>query len=140
MLVRPEGPDPPAVTWTRKQVVLWMVSAWSAGRRPMFGGAQSTVRSALDWSALYLPITDPMRDIAQTYLQTWIWTQAERDVSFRELCQRRNWSRSTAMRWIRWALDHIVSGLNADAVRRDGRAIASSTTPVHNPKMSVRGR
>ena len=91
MAQRPAGPDPPKAVWTSKRVVLWMVSAWAQGRRPAFQGKVSTVRSALDWCGLYLPIGHAMRDQASTYLLTWIWARAEKE-SFRDVCRRRGWS------------------------------------------------
>lgn len=117
---RIEGPDPPQRSnkpiWTRKRVTLWMVSAWREGRRPSFQGAISTVRSALDWAALYVPLTDPQNVVARDLLMLFLWTQAEGE-SFRDLIRRRGGSRSTAMRRVNWALDQIVTGLNAAAER-----------------------
>lgn len=103
------------LVWTRKRALLWMVSAWQAGKRPAFRGetatVQSSVRSAIDWVSLYLPHNDPMRGQATTYLLTAIWAQAEGE-SFRDVCRRRGWKRTSAAKWSKWALDHIVDGLN----------------------------
>ena len=117
---RIEGPDPPQRSskpiWNRRRVTLWMVSAWREGRRPSFQGAISSVRSALDWAALYVPMTDSQDIEARDLLMLFLWSQAERE-SFRDLIRRRGGSRSTAMRRVNWALDHIVEGLNCDAAR-----------------------
>ena len=106
---------PQGSVWTRKRALLWMVSAWQAGKRPAFRGeiatVQSSVRSALDWASLYLPYDDPMRGQATTYMLTAVWAQAEGE-SFRDVCRRRGWKRTSAAKWSKWALDHIVHGLN----------------------------
>jgi len=72
------------------------------------------MRSALDWAALYIPVTDPLHGEAHDLLMLFLWSQADGS-SFRDLCRRRDKSRSTAMRRVNWALDHIVEGLNLDA-------------------------
>jgi len=90
-----------------------MIGAWREGRRPAYQGALSTVRSALDWPALFLPRVDPGHEEAHDLLMLFLWSQAE-GASFRDLCVRRGKSRSTAMRRVNWALDRIVAGLNAD--------------------------
>ena len=90
-----------------------MIGAWREGRRPTYQGTLSTVRSALDWPALFLPVTDPAHGEAHDLLMLFLWTQAEGG-SFRDVCMRRGKSRSTAMRRVNWALDHIVLGLNQD--------------------------
>ena len=119
---RIEGPDPPQRSpkpiWNRRRVTLWMVSAWREGRRPSFLGAMSSVRSALDWAALYVPMVRPEDIEARDLLMLFLWSQAEGE-SFRELLRRRPGlgSRSTAMRRVNWALDHIVDGLNCEADR-----------------------
>lgn len=117
---RIEGPDPPQRSskpiWNRRRVTLWMVSAWREGRRPSFQGAMSSVRSALDWAALYVPMVSVDDIEARDLLMLFLWSQAEGE-SFRDICRRRHRSRTTAMRRVNWALDHIVEGLNDEADR-----------------------
>lgn len=93
-----------------------MVSAWREGRRPSFQGAMSSVRSALDWAALYVPMVRPEDVEGRDLLMLFLWSQGEGE-SFRDICRRRYRSRTTAMRRVNWALDHIVEGLNCDADR-----------------------
>lgn len=116
LLRRIEGPDPPSTNgpWTQDVVFQWMVATWKADRRETFEGRSSSVHSAGSWSALYLPATHHMRDQARNYLMASVWAAAGGE-SFRDLCLRRGWSRSTATRWRRWALQHIVNGLNSEA-------------------------
>lgn len=114
-LVRIEGPDPPDVgPWTHAVVLKWMIATWKADRRETFENRPSSIHSAQSWCALYIPQTHPMRGKARDYLLAYVWASAEGE-SFRDLCNRRGWSRSTAHRWARWALDHIVSGLDAES-------------------------
>lgn len=91
-----------------------MVSAWREGRRPSFQGALSSVRNAIDWAALYIPLVTEQDLEARDLLMLFLWSQAEGE-SFRDICRRRHRSRTTAMRRVNWALDHIVDGLNCDA-------------------------
>lgn len=75
------------------------------------------MRTAIDWAALYVPRLDPAHHEAHDLLMLFLWSQADGS-SFRDLCRRRGGlSRSTAIRRVNWALDHIVAGLNADAAR-----------------------
>ena len=117
---RVEGLDPPQRSskpvWNRRRVTPWMVTAWREGRRPSFQGAISSVRSALDWAALYVPMVSPQDIESRDLLMLFLWSQAEGE-SFRDICRRRKMSRTSAMRRVNWALDHIVEGLNFDADR-----------------------
>ena len=70
----------------------------------------------MDWAALYVPMTDSQDVEARDLLMLFLWSQAEGE-SFRDICRRRDLSRTTAMRRVNWALDHIVEGLNCDAER-----------------------
>lgn len=120
MASRSVGPDYPKPIWTAKRVRLSMVGGWREGRRPAFMGKASSARSALDWASMFLPAEHPMTDRARTYLLTSVMLEAE-GRSFREFCDESGWKRSTVLRWIAWATDHIVESLNDAARMQDNR-------------------
>ena len=114
---RIEGPDPPVrpsgrtPSFDAQLVERWTVIGWRADRLAKFEGVETTVGNALNWPDQYLPVAHPMRGKARTFLLMWAWCEAGND-TWRGYCRKRNWSRSTADRWRKWAAEQIAKGIN----------------------------
>lgn len=111
--LRIEGPDPPTYPprYSHRQVVAWIISGLTdKPAHPDLG------RSPLDTRIRRLverEITDRQH---REQLKAWCRSQAD-EGAFRDICRRRGWNRTTALRHVDLALAHLFLVM----IRLDGQ-------------------